>query len=116
MHISLIGTVHAENGMANVRTLGSILDHLQPEVIYAEIPPGTLPNYLDSSHGNLESAAVAHYRVSHLVDVVPVDLEKPSDDFFHESSEMLAFPQISRQIMMSKLKWSNANATNEIRL
>ncbi len=25
-------------------------------------------------------------------------------------------PQISRQIMMSKLKWRNANATNEIRL
>jgi hypothetical protein len=26
----------------------------------------------------------------------------------------LAFPQISRQIMMSKLKWRNANATSEI--
>ena len=26
----------------------------------------------------------------------------------------LAFPQISRQIMMSKLKWRNANATDEI--
>ncbi|WP_310611629.1 DUF6671 family protein [Limnohabitans sp.] len=27
----------------------------------------------------------------------------------------VAFPQISRQIMMSKLKWRNANAKNEIR-
>ncbi len=35
-------------------------------------------------------------------------------DFIPIHMEPVAFPQISRQIMMSKLKWRNANATNEI--
>ncbi|MEY4316679.1 MAG: hypothetical protein RI902_487 [Pseudomonadota bacterium] len=88
MLISLIGTVHVENGLANVSTLKAILDRLQPEVIYAEISTTMLSDYLDGSHGNLESAAVAHYRVSHSVTVVPVDLDKPGKDFFQESMEM----------------------------
>ena len=88
MLISLIGTVHVENGLANVSALKAILDRLQPEVIYAEISTAMLSDYLDGSHGNLESAAVAQYRVSHSVTVVPVDLDKPGEDFFQESMEM----------------------------
>jgi len=88
MLISLIGTVHVENGLANVSALKAILDRLQPEVIYAEISTAMLSDYLDGSHGNLESAAVAQYRVSHSVTVVPVDLDKPGEDFFQASMEM----------------------------
>lgn len=88
MRISLIGTVHAENGLANVRTLGSILDRLQPEVIFAEIPRASFPLYVDGSHGNLESMAVSQYREKHSATVVPVDLDKPNDDFFRKSEEM----------------------------
>jgi hypothetical protein len=87
MLISLIGTVHVENGLANVSALRAILDRLRPEVIYAEISTAMLSNYFDGSHGNLESAAVAQYRVSHSVAVVPVDLDKPGEDFFQESME-----------------------------
>ena len=94
MHISLIGTVHSENGLANVRSLASILDYLQPAVIYAEIPPEMLPKFLDGSHGNLESAAIAQYQKSNPVVVVPVDLETPGDDFFREAEEM--FNKIER--------------------
>jgi len=88
MHISLIGTVHVENGLANVSSLEAILDRLQPEVIYAEISTEMLSDYLDGSHGNLESAVVAQYSVSHSVAVVPVDLDKPCEVFFQKSMEM----------------------------
>ncbi|WP_233890189.1 hypothetical protein [Paraburkholderia flagellata] len=94
MRISLIGTVHAESGRANLAELRTILEHLQPDVIFAEIPTANLADYLDGSHGNLESAAVALYRKRRPVDVVPVDLNKPNDEFFRESEEM--FKKVER--------------------
>lgn len=94
MRISLIGTVHAESGRANLAELRTILERLQPDVIFAEIPTANLADYLDGSHGNLESAAVALYRERRPVNVVPVDLSKPSDEFFSESKEM--FKKVER--------------------
>ncbi|WP_368642386.1 hypothetical protein ABRZ03_11525 [Castellaniella ginsengisoli] len=94
MRISLIGTIHAENGRVNLAALRTILEHLQPDVIFAEIPTANLADYLDGSHGNLESAAVALYRKRRPVDVVPVDLNKPSDEFFRKSEEM--FKKVER--------------------
>lgn len=94
MRISLIGTVHAESGRANLAELRTILDRLQPDVIFAEIPATNLADYLDGSHGNLESAAVALYRKCRPVDVIPVDLNKPSDEFFRKSEEM--FKKVER--------------------
>jgi hypothetical protein len=94
MRISLIGTVHTESGCANPAELRAILERLQPDVIFAEIPTANLANYLDGSHGNLESAAVALYRKRRPIDVVPVDLNKPSDEFFSKSEEM--FKKVER--------------------
>ncbi|WP_321936278.1 hypothetical protein [Paraburkholderia sp. J8-2] len=94
MRISLIGTVHAESGRANLAELRTILERLQPDVIFAEIPTANLADYLDGSHGNFESAAVALYRKRRPVDVVPVDLNKPSDEFFRNSEEM--FKKVER--------------------
>jgi hypothetical protein len=94
MRISLIGTVHAESGRANAAELWAILDRLQPDVIFAEIPSANLADYLDGSHGNLESAAVVLYRKRRPVNVVPVDLNKPSDEFFRNSEEM--FKKVER--------------------
>lgn len=88
MRVSLIGTVHAESGRANVAELLAILERLQPDVIFAEIPAANLADYLDGSHGNLESTVVALYRKLRPVDVLPVDLKKPRDDFFRESEGM----------------------------
>src|SRR3546814_13345378 len=92
--ISLIGTVHAESGRANLAELWTILERLQPDVILAEIPTANLADYLDGSHGNLESAAVALYRKRRPVDVVPVDLNKPSNEFFRNSDDM--FKKVER--------------------
>ncbi|WP_321947212.1 hypothetical protein [Paraburkholderia sp. J10-1] len=94
MPISLMGTVHAESGRANVAELLTILERLQPDVIFAEIPTANLADYLDGSHGNLESAAVALYRTRRSVNVVPVDLNKPGDEFFSKSEEM--FKKVER--------------------
>jgi len=94
MRISLIGTVHAESGLANSLELSAILKRLRPDVIFAEIPTANLADYVDGSHGNLESAAVAHYRKRCPVNVVPVDLNKPRGEFFRQSEEM--FKKVER--------------------
>ncbi len=88
MRISLIGTVHEDCGRANVAELKAILDRLSPDVIFAEIPTANLADYIDGSHGNLESAAVVLYRKLSPVDVVAADLIRPSDEFFENSEEM----------------------------
>lgn len=82
MRVTLVGIVHGESGLASVVELQAILERLQPEVIFAEIPQADADHYLDGSHGNLESTAVARFRESHHVALVPVDLNRPQDEFF----------------------------------
>lgn len=94
MRMSLIGTVHTESGRANLTELRMILERLQPDVIFAEIPRANLADYIDGSHGNLESAAVAIYLKHHPIDVVPVDLNTPNGEFLRESKEM--FKKVER--------------------
>jgi hypothetical protein len=94
MRVSVVGTVHEESGLANVVQLQEILRRLQPDVIFAEIPAAHLDGYLDGSHGTLESIAVRGYRESRQVTVVPVDLERPEDEFF--SKARLLFDAVER--------------------
>jgi len=37
--IAVVGTVHEEKGLANVPGLLAILERIQPELIFLEIPP-----------------------------------------------------------------------------
>jgi hypothetical protein len=94
MRITLIATVHAESGSANVAELRAILDRLAPDVIFAEIPLAFLTDYLNGSHGTLESAAVVLHRERRPVNVVPVDLDKPGEEFFSDSEDM--FKKVAR--------------------
>lgn len=94
MRITLIATVHADSGRANVAELRAILDRLAPDVIFAEIPSAFLADYLNGSHGTLESAAVVLYRERRPVNVVPVDLDKPGEEFFSNSEDM--FKKVAR--------------------
>jgi hypothetical protein len=94
MRISLVGTVHAESGRANVAELLTILGRLQPDVIFAEISSADLADYLDCSRGSLESKAVVRYRESRPVNVVPVDVNRPNEEFFRISQEM--FDKVER--------------------
>lgn len=88
MRISLIGTYHEELGAATVAALLEILERIQPEVVFAEIPRTHIDAWRDGSHGTLESIAVARYADTHLVDVVPVDLPKPEESFFRDYEEL----------------------------
>ncbi len=88
MRVSLIGTYHAEHGAVTVSALLGILERIQPEVVFAEIPPTYIGAWRDGSHGNVESVAAARYAVTHSIDVVPVDLPEPTDSFFREWQEL----------------------------
>jgi hypothetical protein len=84
--VSLICTVHDENGRANVSELCAILDFVRPEVIFLEVPPAALEGYVDSrTRQNMESVAVERYRESHQVALVPVDLPTPEAAFFNDN-------------------------------
>ena len=88
MRISLIGTTHAERGLANTGELLAILERCKPEVIFAEIPATHAERYANASHATLESIAVARYLASNQAEVVPVDLAEPEEKFFDDSKEM----------------------------
>jgi len=94
MQLTLVGTVHAETGLATSNELLKILERLQPEVIFAEIPLSYIEQYCDGSHGTLEAVAVARYQEGHQFVVIPVDLEKPEDAFFSDAQEM--FDKVER--------------------
>lgn len=86
--MSVVGTVHEENGLANVSGLLAILERIQPEVIFLECPPAAFDDYLNSARRTLESTAVSRYRELHRVDLVPVDLPTPEEDFFRSDRDL----------------------------
>jgi hypothetical protein len=87
--VSLVCTVHNEMGRANVSELLAILERIQPEVIFLEIPPAAFGDYYENfSQQNLESKAVGQYREGHQVKLVPVDLPTPTGDFFSNFDEL----------------------------
>jgi hypothetical protein len=88
MRVSVIGTVHESSGLANAKSLQVILTRLEPSVIFAEIPSTHLDEYVDGSHGTLESIAVRDYRESYEAAVVPVDLPKPDEAFFADAKSL----------------------------
>jgi hypothetical protein len=90
MHrVSLVCTVHDEAGHANVAELCAILESIQPEVIFLEVPPEPLDDfYGNCSQENLESQAVRQYREGRQVKLVPVDLPTPSAEFFSNIEEL----------------------------
>jgi hypothetical protein len=88
MRISLIGTYHAERGAVTVSALVGILERLQPEVVFAEIPRTHADAWEEGSHGTVESIAAARYAGTHSIDVVPVDLPKPDESFFRDYQEV----------------------------
>lgn len=65
---------HAENGLSSSSALLAILERVNPEVIFLELPGSALDDYLSGTRSNLESVAVNRYREHHQVEVIPVDL------------------------------------------
>ena len=87
--VSFVCTVHEEAGQANVAALRAILERIQPEVIFLEVPPEALAVYYETfAKANLESMAVRQYREVHPVKLVPVDLPTPPPEFFLHHDEL----------------------------
>jgi hypothetical protein len=87
--ISLVCTVHEEMGLANSSELLAILERIQPEVIFLEVPPAAFDDYYGNcSRRNLESLAVRQYREGRQVELVPVDLPTPPAEFFSNLEEL----------------------------
>jgi len=75
MHkITLVFSVHRENGLCNAAELLTILRAIEPEVVFEEIPPSDFDSYY--KHGTirtLETQAITRYRKFKLFQQVPVD-------------------------------------------
>lgn len=70
--ITLVCTVHKENGAASASNLYKILEKIQPEVIFLEVTPDDFDNYYAAP--GLEPKAVIQYKRNRHVALVPVDL------------------------------------------
>jgi hypothetical protein len=81
--VSVICTVHEEMGLANVSELRAILERIQPEVIFLEVPPVAFDDYYENcSRQNLESVAVTQYRQGRQVDLVSGRSTNPNGGLF----------------------------------
>ncbi|MCJ0762913.1 hypothetical protein [Variovorax terrae] len=65
-----------------------ILERIQPEVVFAEIPRTHIDAWRDGSHETVESIAIARYADTHSFDTVAVDSPKPDDSFFQGWKEV----------------------------
>lgn len=88
--VSLICTVHVENGRANASELHAILKRMTPNVAFLEIPAAWEREKIES-HGGLESSALLRYRETHSLDLVPVDLPTPPASFFRDSEKLFNY-------------------------
>lgn len=83
--VSPIFTVHDEVGRASVADLHALLAHIQPDVIFLEVPADAFADhYVTHSRNNLESRAVIKYQRDHQVVLVPVDSSTPEREFFED--------------------------------
>jgi len=72
MHkITLVYSVHRENGLCNPQELQRVLRDIDPEVIFAEFRPSEFDRYY--KHGNLEAVALTMLRNCKSFQMVPVD-------------------------------------------
>jgi hypothetical protein len=83
--VTVICTVHAEVGLANVAELAALLESAKPRVIFLEVPHAAFEDfYVNRSRENLESKAVALYRENLRADLIPVDVPTPEREFFED--------------------------------
>jgi hypothetical protein len=83
-NITLISTAHDEKGNCNILELYKIIDNIDPEVIFEEIPPSAFDSfYKERTRNNLESEAIIKYLENHKCEHIPVDLDFiPPESFF----------------------------------
>src|SRR6266446_1104898 len=72
MHkITLVCSVHRENGRCNAEELVKILRAIEPDTVFEEMRPSEF--YFHYEHGSVEAHAITKYREFKLFQPVPVD-------------------------------------------
>lgn len=73
-NITLICTEHEEKGICNLDELYKIIEKINPEIIFEEIPPSFFDAYYkDKNKNNLETNTINKYLESHQIEHIPVD-------------------------------------------
>jgi hypothetical protein len=75
MHnITLICTIHTEIGQCNSNELYRIIEEINPEIIFDEIPSSRYnAHFIGQSVTTLETDAIKRYMKNHKVNIIPVD-------------------------------------------
>lgn len=110
--ITLICTRHEELGECNSNELYRIIESINPEIIFEEIPPSFFDKYyVDKSHSNLESNTINEYIKKYKIVQVPVDSDDvPSDKFFKELENV--YRRIEGQIDINGFNFKNFTDQN----
>ena len=89
-NITMISTKHDEFGLCTINELYKIIEAINPEVIFEEIPPSFFDEYyVTKTRRNLETDTINKYLENHSIRHIPVDSDKvPSDSFFGDSEYM----------------------------
>jgi hypothetical protein len=104
--VSLVCTVHEPMGLANASALLALLEHIQPEVIFLEVPPAAFDDYYGNcSQQNLESMAVRLYREGRQIELIPVDLPTPTGEFVSNFEELRRRIRQVSQEYRRLMKW-----------
>jgi len=83
--ISLISTTHKEKGLANSENLCSILQHINPELVFIELPHNQHTDYFTNfTLRTLESDALNIFREHNQVEIFLVDSEAPEAGIFKD--------------------------------
>ncbi len=117
-NITLIGTIHSENGKCNPDELHKILEDINPEVIFDELPSSSFDMYysdtFDMYYVNsilrnrrppempLEVKGIKKYKQNYSIKVFPVDIDigqnlsKCQDEIFFMISTFLKYEDYKR--------------------
>lgn len=75
-NIILIGTAHIEKGQCNSDELYKIIESINPDVIFEEMPSSHFnAYYIAKTQRSLESDTINQYFKSHNVKIVPIDID-----------------------------------------
>ena len=89
--ITLISTRHQSLGKCNSEELYQIIERINPEVLFEEIPPTYFDKYyVEKSHSNLETDTISRYIQHHEINHIPVDSDNiPEEEFFKDYEHMI---------------------------
>jgi hypothetical protein len=90
MHeITLICTIHQEEGACTLDELHRIIEAINPDTIFEEIPPSTFDEYYrDGTRSSLETRTIEKYLECHRADLIPVDHRYEPPHFFENQGQM----------------------------